>query len=103
MATRLVAFADVMGSPRKVRIGTEKSDPPPPTVLRKAAPKPVIIMRGISYSSIGREKIVNTISGEHVVHSFFKKITPSANLLKFVPLLVRGVGRGVIKKNLTST
>jgi hypothetical protein len=48
MATRLVAFADVIGSPRKVRIGTEKSDPPPPTVLRKAAPKPVIIMRGIS-------------------------------------------------------
>lgn len=52
MATRLVAFAEVIGIPRKVSIGTENNEPPPPTVFRKAAAKPVIITRGIWYNSI---------------------------------------------------
>ena len=52
MATRLVALAMVMGKPMKVRIGTENNEPPPPTVLRKAARKPTAIISGYSYQAI---------------------------------------------------
>ena len=50
-ATLQVALAEVMGNPKNVRIGTENSDPPPPTVFRNDARKPVNIMTGILYSS----------------------------------------------------
>jgi hypothetical protein len=46
-ATRLVALADVIGSPRNVKIGTENNEPPPPTVFKKAARKPVMMTIGI--------------------------------------------------------
>ena len=47
IATRAVAFAIVMGMPMKVRIGTVKSEPPPPTVFKKADPNPSSIINGI--------------------------------------------------------
>jgi hypothetical protein len=44
----LVAFAEVMGRPKKVSIGTVNKDPPPPTVFKNAATKPVRMINGIS-------------------------------------------------------
>jgi hypothetical protein len=60
-ATLFVAFAMVIGSPKKVSIGTVKSEPPPPTVLRKAPTNPVRIIKGISMYSTEAVTPVNIV------------------------------------------
>jgi len=52
IATREVALANVMGMPRKVRMGTVKREPPPPTVLTNAATNPTAVISRYSYQAM---------------------------------------------------